>query len=258
MQRIIICDNDDFDSVLPFCLSESLGIELQSFWNPTEADSYPARIEYQLKHIQAIDFRAFHAPFGDLNCGSYDPLIRDVSGQRMLLGYQTASKFNARHIIFHHGYVPRTSPPKNWIPRFVQFWKSFLDSKSENAHFHLENMLELSPEVMIETIDTISDERVSACLDVGHANCNSTTSILHWIEKLGTRIEYVHLHDNDGSADQHLAIGEGNIPFRDVCCALNEYSPNAIWSLETQTCGIQKSYDWLKEEGFTPKDEKPI
>jgi sugar phosphate isomerase/epimerase len=258
MQRILISDNDDFDAVFPFCLSEGLGIELQSFWNPTECELFPVRIEYQLQRIRAIDFRAFHAPFGDLNCGSYDPMIREVSGQRMLLGCQTTYKLNAEHVIFHHGYVPRTSPPKNWIPRFVQFWKSFLDDKPENVHFHLENMLELSPDIMIDTIDSISDTRVSACLDVGHAHCNSTTSVLQWIEKLGNRIEHVHLHDNDGTSDQHMAIGEGNIPFQDVCCALNEYSPNAIWSLETSTSSIKKSYKWLKEAGFTPKDELPM
>jgi sugar phosphate isomerase/epimerase len=255
VKKIIISDNDEFDVVLPFCLAEGLGIELQSFWNPTEPELYPARIENQIKKLQSIDFRAFHGPFGDLNCGSYDPMIRDVSRARMLLGYQTACQLRATHIIFHHGYVPRTSPPKNWIPRFVQFWKSFLQDKPENMYFHLENMLELSPDIMIETIETISDSRVSACLDIGHAHCNSTTPILKWIEKFGSRIEYVHIHDNDGTSDQHLAIGEGNIPFKDVCNALNEYSPNAIWSLETQTSGIRKSYAWFKENGFVPEAE---
>jgi sugar phosphate isomerase/epimerase len=80
------------------------------------------------------------------------------------------------------------------------------------VYFHLENMLELSPDIMIESIDTIGDARVSACLDIGHACCNSTTPVLKWIEKLGSRIAYVHLHDNDGSDDQHSAIGEGKIP----------------------------------------------
>ena len=258
MKRIIFSDNDDFDVVLPFCLSERLGIELQSFWDPTQPELYPARIEYQLEKIKTIDFRALHGPFGDLNCGSYDPMIRDVSRERMLLGYQTACKLEATHIIFHHGYVPRTSPPKNWIPRFVQFWKNFLDEKPENVYFHLENMLEMSPDIMIETIDTISDRRVSACFDIGHAHCNSATPVMNWIEKLGRRIEYVHIHDNDGTSDQHAAIGEGNIPFKEVCCALNEYSPNAFWSLETQTNGIQKSYDWLKENGFVPNGEMKI
>ncbi len=256
MQRIVICDDADFDAALPLCLSKGLGIELQSFSNPTEFERYPAWIEHQLKSILAIDFRAFHGPFGDLNCGSYDPMIRDVSSQRMSLGYQTAAKLKAMHLIFHHGYVPHTSSLQNWIPRFAQFWKSFLADKPDNVYFYLENMLELSPDIMCETIDSISDTRVSACLDIGHAHCNSTTPVSHWVEKLGKRIEYVHMHDNDGTSDQHLAIGEGNIPFKDICNALNEYSPNAIWSLEAHTSGLKKSYDWLQENGFTTKDEK--
>jgi sugar phosphate isomerase/epimerase len=103
---------------------------------------------------------------------------------------------------------------------------------------------------MIETLDAISDSRVSACLDIGHAHCYSNTPVLNWIEKLGTRIAYVHLHDNDGTGDQHLPIGEGNIPFKEVFNALNEYTPNAIWALEIQPFGLMKSYDWLRENGF--------
>jgi sugar phosphate isomerase/epimerase len=250
MRRIIICDNDDFDALFPLCLSEGLGIELQSFSNPTQLDLYPVWIRHQLEKIGVIDFRTFHGPFGDLNCGSYDPMIREVSRNRMELAYQTACQLQATHIVFHHGYVPRTSYPKNWISRFVQFWKSFLDGMPENMYFHLENMLELSPDMMAETIDTISDRRVSACFDVGHAHCNSTTPVLNWIDKLGTRIGYVHLHDNNGTSDQHLAIGEGNIPFDFVCKALNEHAPDAIWALEMHTQGVKKSYDWLRQNGF--------
>jgi len=250
MKSLIICDNDEFDIVFPFCIAEGTGIEFQSFWDPTLSDEYPALIEYQLSKIKGIATRAYHEPFGDLNCGSYDPLIREVSRKRMSFGYRIAQKLEAMHIIFHHGYVPHTSPPKNWIPRFVQFWKSFLENKPDNVYFHLENLLEISPDIIVETIDTISDRRVNACLDIGHANCNSTTHVLKWIEKLGDRIGYVHLHGNDGTEDQHLAIGKGTIPFHEVCGYLDHYSPKAIWALEIETDGIKESFRWLKENGF--------
>ncbi len=250
MDKVIISDNGEFDTVLPFCRSEGLGIELQSFWNPTMSEGIADQIEYQINNLHGIASRAYHGPFGDLNCGSYDPLIREVSRQRMSWGFQVANKLDAKHIIFHHGYVPHTSPMENWVPRFVQFWKSFLEEKPDDVYFHLENMLELAPDIMIETLDTIADRRVSACLDIGHAHCNSTTYLLVWIEKLGNRIAYVHLHDNDGTADQHLAIEKGSIPFVEICEALNQYSPDAIWSLEVQTDGIMESYRWLVEHGF--------
>lgn len=253
MQRIIISDNDAFDKLFPICLSNRLGIELQSFWDPTNPGTYPQKIDYQLSKINSINFRAFHGPFGDLNCGSYDPMIRDVTMQRMNLGYETASKLNANHIVFHHGYVPGTSPIKNWVPRFAAFYKSFLADKPKNIFFHLENMFELSPEVMIATIDAVQDVRLNACLDTGHAHCNSKTTVLKWIEMLGKRIGHVHLHDNNGTSDEHNGIGNGTIPFREICDALDEYSPEAIWSLETKTECMESSLDWLKENGYINK-----
>jgi sugar phosphate isomerase/epimerase len=33
----------------------------------------------------------------------------------------------------------------------------------------------------------------------------------------------VHLHDNLGERDQHLAVGEGNIDFKKVLSALSDY-----------------------------------
>jgi sugar phosphate isomerase/epimerase len=253
MQRIIICDDDNFDVLLPLCLSNNLGIELQSFWDPRHPESYPAKLEYQLSKISQIDFRSFHGPFGDLNCGSYDPMIQDVTMQRMILGYDTAAKLKATHIVFHHGYVPGTSPIKNWVPRFTEFYKVFLFDKQENIYFHLENMLELSPEVIIDSIDTVNNCHLDACLDLGHAHCNSKTPVLKWIETLGKRIGYVHLHDNNGKADEHNRIGAGTIPFKEVCDALDEYSPNAIWALETKSDSIEKSLDWLKDNGYLSK-----
>jgi endonuclease IV len=184
MKRIVLCDNGEFDKVVGLCLSKEIGIELQSFWDPTQTELYPAKIEYQVNKTKGVDFKAFHGPFADLNCGSCDPLIREVSRERMVLGYQTASQLKATHIIFHHGYVSHSSPPKSWIPRLAQFWKSFLEDKPKSINFHLENLLERSPEIMIETLDAISDLRVSACLDIGHTHCNSATPVLNWIEKL--------------------------------------------------------------------------
>jgi sugar phosphate isomerase/epimerase len=125
-----------------------------------------------------------------------------------------------------------------------------MENKPESVRFHLENLTELSPDIMTESLDTIADPRVTACLDIGHARCNSTTPVLNWIERLGRRTAYVQLHDNDGTDDQHLAIGGGMIRYKEVCSALNQYSPDAIWALEVETDGIEQSYQWLIDNGF--------
>jgi sugar phosphate isomerase/epimerase len=35
-----------------------------------------------------------------------------------------------------------------------------------------------------------------------------------WLQSLGKHIEQLHLHDNLGTQDDHLALGEGQIDFR--------------------------------------------
>ncbi len=256
MKRIVACDTCEFDKALPFAISEGLGMELQSFYDPNHEDQFPAWIKQQQEQGANLPFRSMHGAFGDLNCGSFDPLVREISRQRMHEGYQIALQVNASDIVFHHGYVPRTSPPANWIPRFIEFWKNFLVDKTGEIRFHLENFLELTPDMMIETIDNISDPRVDACLDVGHCHCNTTTPTVEWIEKLGKRIGYVHLHDNDKSRDQHLAIGKGTIPFKEACGALNEYAPDAVWAMEVNPEDLQESYQWLRENGFAAQTKK--
>jgi sugar phosphate isomerase/epimerase len=41
----------------------------------------------------------------------------------------------------------------------------------------------------------------------------SETSLADWLSALGTRVTHLHLHDNDGTADQHLPLGQGTIDF---------------------------------------------
>jgi sugar phosphate isomerase/epimerase len=56
---------------------------------------------------------------------------------------------------------------------------------------------------LIDLVDTINDPSVGICLDTGHALLVGS-EIRTLINKLGHRIETLHIHDNDGWDDQHL------------------------------------------------------
>ncbi len=57
MKRIVLCDNGEFDKVVDFCLYKDTGIELQSFWDPTQTEHYPTQIEYQVRKTKGVDFK---------------------------------------------------------------------------------------------------------------------------------------------------------------------------------------------------------
>ena len=68
------------------------------------------------------------------------------------------------------------------------------------------------------------------CLDAGHAN---VAGDLDWlIEHAFDRLLAVHLHDNDGSGDQHLLPGDGTVNWNKVASALRAAGYDKVRNLE--------------------------
>ena len=249
MKALILCDDGKVDEVAPLCIANGFGIEVQAFHQPSVLEDNK-QVEYHLAQMVGISLRAMHAPFGDLCPGSFDPMVCEVARVRLEQAYAIARQLDINHIVLHHGYVPHTSGRAGWIRRSTEFWNSFLAGKSLKVHFYLENMLELEPSILADVVDGIAFPNLSINLDIGHAHCNSQTSVLQWIEALGNRIGYLHLHDNHGEVDEHLGLGQGTIPMVEVCHALNKYALDAIWAIEAEGEGIIESLRWLNDNGI--------
>jgi sugar phosphate isomerase/epimerase len=59
------------------------------------------------------------------------------------------------------------------------------------------------------------DDNVGYLIDTGHAFIDHW-DIPHLIRTVQDRLLALHLHDNSGSFDQHLAIGAGSIPWEPI------------------------------------------
>ena len=53
-----------------------------------------------------------------------------------------------------------------------------------------------------------------------------------YLEEYAERIIALHLHDNDGSSDQHLNLGEGSLDWAHLGGRLLESGYKGVWSLE--------------------------
>jgi sugar phosphate isomerase/epimerase len=253
MKHLIICDECRVKEVAPLCKAIGAGIEVQVFHDPRVVENTPAAVEEHKEAIRGILPVSVHGCFGDLCPGSFDSLVRQVARLRIEQSYAVAVSLGATHLVLHHGYAPHTSPPAGWIKRSTEFWREFLAGKNAGIMVHLENMLELDPALISDVVHSIGRDNLDVNLDIGHAHCNSKTDVLKWIERLGTQIGYVHLHDNHGMNDEHLGLGQGTIPVKEVCLALNERASEAIWAVESEGNGMRQSLDWLKENGFLEK-----
>ena len=61
--------------------------------------------------------------------------------------------------------------------------------------------------------ERLPEDQVGFCLDTGHQNVFSETSLEVWLKSLGAYLKQLHLHDNCGVNDEHLAPGKGQIDF---------------------------------------------
>ena len=89
-----------------------------------------------------------------------------------------------------------------------------------------ENIFEEAPETLRMLVKEINSPNLGVCFDTGHFNLFSKVPLEKWFEEIGDNIIEVHLHDNTGSNDDHLGIGDGNIDF-DLFFSLLKNSPLA-------------------------------
>lgn len=157
-----------------------------------------------------------HGPFLDLNPMSYDSQIRRVTMQRYQQCYLAAQKLGAQKIVYHSCFLPRIYLPIGWAERVSEFYQEFLADKDTSIQIVMENVLDPSPKLLTEVARSVCHPAFSLCLDLGHAHCYSSVSLSEWISCLSPFIDHLHLHDNCGQSDFHLALGKGNIPFAQI------------------------------------------
>jgi sugar phosphate isomerase/epimerase len=163
----------------------------------------------------------YHAPFRDWNVGSYDEAVREDSVERVKRTIDDAAAAGATGVVVHGGSVPHRYP--EWVrQRARENARRSLAECAEYAQLHgvslcLENQpvddekqrYTTSPADLAAMIDTVDvpPQYLSVTLDVGHAKVNG----YDWrafVEEFGHRIRVCHLHENDGTSDQHRPFPE--------------------------------------------------
>lgn len=157
-----------------------------------------------------------HAPFIDLSPGSPDSRIQEVTRKRFEQVLRLVPLFNAKTVVCHAGFDRRRycSFRDQWLDRSIQMW-SWLGSRliDKGCRLMLENVYEDKPYDMISIFENLKGCEVEFCLDTGHQNAFGSAPLEEWLAVLGHYLGQLHLHDNDGGWDDHLAIGRGSVDF---------------------------------------------
>ncbi|MEI6153592.1 MAG: sugar phosphate isomerase/epimerase family protein [Deltaproteobacteria bacterium] len=159
-----------------------------------------------------------HAPFMDLSPGGYDRRIRTLSKDKIKKAVEMAHRLNAKSIVCHPGYNKwfYDGNEQLWLDSSVETWTEILAEAKGGPLVLLENIFEETPATLIALFGYFKDKGLHFCFDSGHFNLFSAVPLEAWLIPLKNRIREMHLHDNHGKSDEHLPIGWGTFPFREL------------------------------------------
>lgn len=152
---------------------------------------------------------------------------KSVEKIKALIKY--SNEINAEYISIHPGYYSKKSSQRKrrvWNQNLRSFKEITNEAEKHQITIGIENMpnmpwvLGKHPSEIFGLVDSVDSEWLSVSYDMGHAN--TTNHVTSFLENKN-KITHIHLHDNNGEKDQHLAMGEGTINLEESLSFLSNY-----------------------------------
>ncbi len=123
------------------------------------------------------------------------------------------------------------------LNNYAQSMNTLIDyAKAGGLKIMLEPLIDKNGEIgSYSKINTIFEKspRLFFHLDTGHAFIQGKQGLItKFINQFKNKLEHIHLHDNNGKEDQHLALGKGKICFKKIAKQLKKIQYNKTIKLE--------------------------
>lgn len=178
-----------------------------------------------------------HSPLSDINLASHNQLIRNSSITAVKRSMDRAVEWNADLVVVHPGSMPIMG--KKIADNILKYNLESLVECADYAqdlgiYMCVENMPVIEGllyQDLNELNSLLEEIEVYMTLDVGHAHNSGFSSSQMFDYPL---IKHVHLSDNDGTFDQHNALGMGNIDFDSLFKNMAEAQYDGIVMVEVK------------------------
>ena len=209
-----------------------IGLDWEQNWN------LKPKVLEEMKKLSkenSIELNVHTAYF--LPTSAIHPKIRETVIKIIKSAIVIANKVNSHYITVHPGFKEALIKEKNYdaliktLTELVKFGKKF------DVKIGLENhAIPHSPCFYVDDLLKVVNfvEGLNITLDIGHINLTGIP-MLEYYRKVKDFVIEVHVHDNDGTSDQHKCIGEGNIDFRPIFKEFKKNNYNGPFTLEIFT-----------------------
>jgi sugar phosphate isomerase/epimerase len=198
------------DAFIDHGLNPEIGLDAVALDHFTNSDFKRIAKEFHKKSKTVT----LHGPFIDLSAGSPDQAVRRVTRQRLEQVIELVPLFKPRSVVCHAGYDTRRYGyfKEAWSKYSLELWSWMAGRLAEHGtRLMLENVYEDGPQDILFLFENLKNQKVGFCLDAGHASAFGRSRLEVWLDTLGPCLGQLHLHDNQGNWDEHLALGSGNI-----------------------------------------------
>lgn len=229
-----------------------LGFELNDFYVPSVLDD-PSRQQELLEQYHRVGLppgSTMHGAFLDVVLFSEDSQIRRISELRMTQSMDIAQRVGVKGVVFHTNSNPVLSGDY-YDSRVVGMVSEYIAKLLETytgIEIYLENMFDASPDLLVGIARNLeSYPRFGICLDYAHAVI-SGTEVGVWVDSLAQFVRHLHINDNDLRRDLHLAVGDGNIDWKQFASYYRQYFSSCSTLIETERPEQQiRSLQYLKQ-----------
>jgi len=200
---------------------------------------------------------SLHAPLSDINIASVNDGIWRESVRQVKQSIALAHEFVSICVV-HPGSLSPLSVqmPEYALERQKEALREICAFASEfGICVAVENMtpeemlLCRKPEELFRLVSAVDAENIGICLDVGHAYTTGTLQEFLKICRSGgvgecesgaaAKVVHVHVSDNFGRNDEHLALGRGSINWREVFASLKGFEGIVVTEMRSFEEGVE-------------------
>lgn len=195
-----------------------------------------------------------HAPFFDLTPGGLDPYLLEKTREKLHIAFDLITVFRPCSIVCHlqfelnkHGYVF-----DEWFTAAFATWVQLLDkARKHNVPVMFENTYEKDPSTHKNLLQRLNSEFAGFCLDTGHLLAFAGSTWQEWLPEMLPWLGQLHVHDNNGQSDEHLAPGRGIFDFTSLFKYLKRHNCHPILTFEPHSEeDLKQTFSYLEETGL--------
>ena len=151
-----------------------------------------------------------HAPFGQANDIWKNSSEGEAIFELYLQCVEDCAAYEIPTMVIHASCGPQKIPPINGLG-LDRFKRIAEKAQRSDINIAVENMCR--PEAIATAtyiLEQIDSPRLGFCFDAGHHNARQAPE-MDMLARFGHRLMALHLHDNDGTDDQHLLPFDGTV-----------------------------------------------